>query len=268
MRQFQPPDKPTTFEDRFIFDLFLYGDVRSEFVWQSLHSHVSYFVDSTAASDALASLERGYRAVVFYADLGNGKTAVLEELKVKAFDVGYDVYDVVINSESLIEELQAIFRSTHKVLLVVEHYPDWLPTIDFISKNAPPSCVFAFTTRTSLHDLMVDRLADRLRPGTLLDVPIDSCGFKNASQLSISSTVMGFGRTLAAKSRAYKIKHVRQVCNSEWHAILIDRFRAPQIQQRFAPIIETLTKTKKFFEVVIAVLVLNVLWNMSPRSMC
>lgn len=37
VRRFEPPANPSAFEDRLIFDLFLHGDVRPEYTWQSLH---------------------------------------------------------------------------------------------------------------------------------------------------------------------------------------------------------------------------------------
>lgn len=144
VRQFAPSDNHVLFEDRFIFDLFLRGDIGPEFVWQSLHGHLHYFIESPVAITALSSLENGYRAAAVFSDLGNGKSAVMEVLKVKAFDAGYDVYEVVINSDTLLEELQAVFRSSRKTLLVIEHYANWLDAIDFIQKCAKELFVCLF----------------------------------------------------------------------------------------------------------------------------
>src|SRR5262249_33252943 len=89
VRRFEPPAGGVApFEDRYIFDLLLRGDMHPRYVWQSLHGHLEYFIDSKAAVTALASLESGHRAVAIHSNLGNGKTAVLEVLKVKAFDTG------------------------------------------------------------------------------------------------------------------------------------------------------------------------------------
>ncbi|MFN7996910.1 MAG: SIR2 family protein [Bryobacteraceae bacterium] len=260
VRRFEPPAGTIPpFEDRHIFDLLLHGDVRPEYVWQSLHGHLEYLVDSKAAGTALASLESGHRAVAIHSDLGNGKTAVLEVLKVKAFDAGYDVYSVVEATETLFEELQAVFKSTRKTLLIVEHYADWLEAIDLIGKQAPGNVVLAFTARTSTHDLMVNRLAERLKPGTLVELPVDSLHPSELERIVNLFDRYGLWGDLAAKSQRYRLDHLARACGAEWHAILIDRFKAPQIRDRFAPIIEALAKKKRYYEVVIATLVLNVL---------
>jgi hypothetical protein len=259
VHRFEPPSNLPPFEDRFMFDLFLRGDIRPEYVWQSLHGHLGYFVDSPTANTALASFGTGHRAVAIFSDLGNGKTAVLESLKVKAFDAGYDVYSVVIDSDTLLEELQTVFKSSRNTLLVVEHYADWLETIDFIGKHAPQNIVLAFTARTSTHDLMVNRLAERIKPGTLAEIPADALQPEECEQIVDLFDNYGLWGTLAAKSRRYKLEHLTRTCHSEWHAILIDRFNAPQIRERFTPIIEALSKQTRFYEVVIATLVLNVL---------
>ncbi len=260
VRRFEPPAGVVApFEDRYIFDLLLRGDIYPGYVWQSLHGHLEYFIDSQAAVSALAGLKNSHRAVAIHSDLGNGKTAVLEILKVKAFDAGYDVYSVVEDAETLLEELQAVFKSPRKSLLIVEHYPDRLDVIDFIGKHAPGNVVLVFTARTSTHDLMVNRLAERLTPGTLLELPVDSLAQDELERIANLFDHYGLWGDLAAKSKDYKLDYLTRTCGSEWHAILIDRFKAPQIRARFAPIIETLAKQKRYYEVVIATLVLNVL---------
>jgi hypothetical protein len=260
VRRFEPPSgTAAAFADQYIFDLVLRGDIRPEYVWQSLHGHLKYFIDGNAASKALAALEGGHRAVAIHSDLGNGKTAVLEALKVKAFDAGYDVYSVAHDAETLFEELQAIFKSSRRTLVVVEHYADWLEAIDFIGKNAPGNVVLAVTARASTHDLMVNRLAERLKPGSLVEVPADLLSQAELEQIVDLFDRYGLWGDLAAKSRSYKLDHLARTCHAEWHAILIDRFKAPQIRDRFAPIVETLSKQKRYYEVVIATLVLNVL---------
>lgn len=264
IRPFEPPASAVaTFEDRYIFDLLLRGDVHLEYVWQSLHGHLVYFIDSEAAAAALNSFESGHRAVAIHSGLGNGKTAALEVLKVKAFDIGYDVYSVVGNAETLFEELQAVFKSPRKTLLIVEHYEDWFDAIDFIGKHAPGNVMLAFTSRTSVHDLMVNRLASRLKPGTLLELSVDLLGKRELEGIANLFDRYGLWGDLAAKSLRHKVDHLAKACESQWHAILIDRFNAPQIRTRFAPIIETLAKQKRYYEVVIATLVLNVLpWQL------
>jgi hypothetical protein len=259
VQRYEPPTTTPPFEDRSVFDLFLRGDQNNQLVWQSLHGHLQYFVEAPFAATALAGFEQGARAVVAYSDLGNGKSAAMEVLKVRALDAGYDVYTVIINSDTLSEELTEVFRSPRKTLIVIEHYPEWLQVIDFMGKTAPQNCVFAFSARTSTHDVMVDRLAERLRPGKLIEIPVDSIRLKECEAISDLFDQYGLWETLASKSKVSKLKHLSQKCHSEWHAILIDRFNAPQIRDRFAPIIDKLSKSKRFYEVVMATLVLNVL---------
>ena len=57
VRQFTPPDDHGVFEDRFVFDLLLGGDIGQGFVWQSLHGHLHYFIESPVASAVLSSLK-------------------------------------------------------------------------------------------------------------------------------------------------------------------------------------------------------------------
>jgi hypothetical protein len=259
VRQFEPSSTAPAFEDRFVFDLFLHGDVNPEFAWQSLHGRLDYVLDAAVATTALDAFSSGWRAAAIHSDLGNGKSVAMEVLKVKAFDAGYDVFSVVKSTETLFEELQAVFRLARPTLLIIEQYPDWLDTIDFISKNAPQNCVLALSARTSIHDIFVDRLASALRPGKVVEIPANTLRLGECERIVDLFDRYGLWGDLAARSKPYKIKHLMQTCHSEWHAILIDRFNAPQIQSRFAPVIDALAKMKRFYEVVMATLVLNVL---------
>lgn len=259
VRRFEPPSSSPAFEDRFIFDLFLHGDVHSELAWRSLHGQLDYFVDTPVATTALQALEGGHRAAVIHSDLGNGKSAAMEVLKVKAFDAGYDVFSVVKSTDTLLEELQIVFRSSRKTLFIIEQYADWLDTIDFIGKHAPKNCVLVLSARTSTHDIFVDRLAALLKPGSLVEIPANELQPKECERLIDLFDRYGLWGDLAAKSRLYKLDHLMKRCHAEWHAILIDRFNAPQIQARFAPVIDALAKKKRYYEIVMATLVLNVL---------
>jgi len=178
---------------------------------------------------------------------------------VRAFDAGYSVFSIVKSTETLLDELYSVFRETLPTLLVIEQYPDWLDTIDFISKNAPQNCVLALSARTSVHDIFVDRLASVLKPGKVLEIPTNTLRLSECERIADLFDKYGLWGDLAARSMPAKLKHLRQTCHAEWHAILIDRFRAPQIQVRFASITDALAKKKRFYEVVMATLVLNVL---------
>jgi hypothetical protein len=259
VRQFEPSSTSAAFEDRLVFDLFLHGDVNPEFAWQSLHGRLDYFVDAVVATTALEAFQGGWRAAAIHSDLGNGKSAAMEVLKVKAFEAGYDVFSVVKNADTLFEELQAVFKAPRPTLLIIEQYQDWLGTIDFISKNAPPSCVLALSARTAVHDIVVDRLASILRPGKVVEIPANTLRLGECERIVDLFDRYGLWGDLAARPRHRKIEHLRRTCHSEWHAILIDRFSAPQIQTRFASIIDALAKKRRFYEVVMATLVLNVL---------
>jgi hypothetical protein len=259
VRPFQPPIAPSAFDDRAIFDLFLHGDIRTEYVWQSLHGHLPYFVESSVAKNSIAYFENDYRAVTISSDLGNGKTSAVAALRVYAYDAGYDVFDIATKSETLYEELLEVFKSTRKTLLVLEQYADWLDAIDFFGKNAPKNCVIALSARTSIHDVLVDRIADRLKPGKLAELSADTLLPAECEQVVELFNRYGLWGDLAAKSKTFKVNHISRTCQAQWHAILIDRFNAPQIRQRFSPIIEALSKKKRFYEVVMAILVLNVL---------
>ena len=204
VRQFEPSSTVAAFEDRFVFDLFLHGDVNPAFAWQSLHGRLDYFVAAAVATTALEAFRGGWRAAAIHSDLGNGKSAAAEVLKVKAFEAGYEVFSVVRNADTLFEELQTVFRLTRPTLLVIEQYQDWLDPIDFISKNAPASCVLALSARTGVHDIFVDRLASKLRPGKVVEIPANTLRLGECECIVDLFDRYGLWGELAARPRHHK----------------------------------------------------------------
>jgi hypothetical protein len=120
-RRFQLTSPSETLTDRSIFDLLLFGDVKPDFVWDSLHGGKRYFLHRSIADTVLRHLEDGSRAIVVHSDLGNGKSLIIDGLKCRALESGYEVYSLVARNPDLLSELDSVITRTSQMLLVVEH---------------------------------------------------------------------------------------------------------------------------------------------------
>ncbi len=105
-----------------------------------------------------------------------------------------------------------VFRETRPTAVVIEQYPDWLETIDFVNKNAPQSCVLALSARTAIHDIFIDRLAAVLRPGKILEIPANALRLSECERIADLFDRYGLWGDLAARSMPAKLKHLRQTC--------------------------------------------------------
>ncbi|MDQ6651592.1 MAG: SIR2 family protein, partial [Acidobacteriota bacterium] len=248
-----------SFTDRYIFDLLLFGSMKPQLVWQSFHDNLRYLIARRAVELAVSRIESGSKAVVIHSDLGNGKTATVEGLKVRATERGFDVYSLSVRGESLFEELEWICKSGRRTILIVETYPDWFDVIDYIGLNSPKTISLMLTARTSTHDVTFDRLSDKLATEKIIEISVDRLTADECEGIVDLFDEYGLWGDLASKSRRAKLEYLNIKCHAQWHAILINRFQSPQIQKRFAPILESLSKKKPNYEIVIAILLLTVL---------
>jgi hypothetical protein len=135
LKRFEISSSPVHFADRLIFDLMLWGLVKSEAVWKSLHGGPKYIQSRQTATTAINRIEAGVTALVIHSELGNGKSILLEEIKCKAKELGYAVYSFVRRGDSLSDEIEWALRSNAKILFIIDNYPDWLDTLRLYARH-------------------------------------------------------------------------------------------------------------------------------------
>jgi hypothetical protein len=244
--------------DRDIFELLLFGRLKEEFVWKTVHSQERYCLIRLAAERALAQLEFGNRATVLSSGLGNGKTIALELLKCYAAAKGYSVYSLVRPGETLFEEIENAISRTGRKLFVIDNYPDWLDTLKFFGTHGSANVFLALSSRSAAHDLLADRLAELLATRDIAEFAIDRLSGQELDQLVEYFNEFGLWGENAAWSKFRKHEYLERVCGAQWQAILIKLLESPQIHTRLEAIFGSAIK-HKYHGVVAVILVLTVL---------
>jgi hypothetical protein len=252
-------------EDRFIFDLLLFGNVREAFVWGSGHGGEKYCLVRNAVKAAMQQIDTGKTAVILHSDLGNGKTVAIETLKCMASDNGYVVYTISRRGDSLYEELEQAFGRAGKKVFIIDNYPDWLDTLQFFGTHVPKDTTLVLSARTASHDVLVDRATELLRSGNISEIEVDGLAPADLDWVVTYFNDYGLWGRQAAWSRSRKLDYFAHVCGGQWHAILIKLFESPQIQSRLEGLFEKLREQKSHWEVIVAILILNVIGE-TPSS--
>ncbi len=258
----QPYEMPTNsppFSDRDVFDLLLLGDLKSYLVSASLHGGPHYFLERAAVDSALNYLARGTRAIIIHSDLGNGKTLVLEGIKCRASEQGYQVFTLDRRSDTLLQELEQVLTASAKTLLVVDDYPNWLDTIEFLSVHANSQSAFVLAARSSANDVMIDRVCEKLGVSSVPEIPVDRLTDTEIQWLVNFFNEYGLWGEKASWSLHRKSTLLSQACRREFHAILLKVLESPQIVDRFEKIFQELNQKRSYHEVVLAILALTVL---------
>lgn len=262
----QPPSEKLG--DSFIFDLLLFGRLRDDFVWNTVHGGDRYCLVRNAVNTALKQIDAGTFAVVLHSDLGNGKTVALEVLKCMAAEKQYAVYTITKQAESLYEELEQAFSATGKKVFVIDNYPDWLNVLEFFGTHAPDKTTLVLSARTASNDVLVDRAMELLRTGNLTEIGVDKLGPDELDWVLKYFNDFGLWGDLAAWSRPKKLEYLTRTCGAQWHAILIKLLESPQIQARLQSLFETLRGQKQHAEVIVSILILTVIGETpSPNTL-
>ena len=256
---YNPPANPLKPSDTDVFDLVMRGTINPQFVASSLQGSSQYLLERPAADRVLRLFAGGSQAVVLHSDLGNGKSALLEVLKYRAAEAGFDVLSLDRRSFDVLAELEEIASPEQKTLLMIENYPDWLDEMAFIVSRRNDNLFMVLTARTSPHDVLVDRLETILTAQEVPEVSVDSLTQPDISWLVDFLDLYGLWGKHAAASRVRKLAILSNDCRSQFHAILLLTLEAPQILSRFESLLTSLNERRDFYQVLIAILVLTVL---------
>ncbi len=259
IERFQAPREVPPFSDRLIFDLLLHGDLNSAFVWSDLHDGHAYFVERSVTTQVLNHLDGSTPAIVVHSDLGNGKTALLEGIKCRAIERGYHVYSVTARTDDLFNEVAAVLALDTKILLVIDDYPTWLDVIEYVGTNAKPETALLFSARSAIHDLMIDRVCALLDRRTVAEISVDHLSEDDLVWLAECFDEYGLWGDRASWSLEGKLRHLKQACKSEFHAVLLSVLESPQILSRFSKVIDDIKAERGHYQVLLTILVLAVL---------
>lgn len=259
IQRFAPPHEVPAFSDRLVFDLLLLGDVKPEFVWSALHTGPRYFLERSAATHALDQFDRSEPVVVLYSDLGNGKSLVSEGVKCRAIERGYDVYALTTRSEDVFRELDAVLASTAKVLLVVDDYPEWIDVLEYVGLHARPDTRLLLSARSSVHDVMIDRVCAVLGRQSVIELSVDRLVNEDLGWIADFFDEYGLWGEKANWSPNRKRSHLEQTCGAQFHAILLSVLESPQIISRLSGVLDGVAKKRGYYDVILSILVLAVL---------
>ena len=263
IKRFTGPQNETAASDQSIFDLLLLGNMKTELVWKSLHEEYQYFLERQQTQTQLSSLAQGTRVAIFHAELGNGKTHVLEGLKCRALENGYQVYSVVVRNADTFRELDQILNSEEDTLLFIDDYPDWMDVIERFGLVAKTNTSLVLSARSAVHDVMIDNLAGLVGPGNIREFPIDLLTRKDLEWVVAFFNRYGLWGEKAAWSPERKLQYLERDCRAQYSSILIRLFESPQIAVRFDRLLETLNNKRTYYEVLLSIMILAVVQRWS-----
>ncbi|MCU1252435.1 MAG: hypothetical protein JWQ49_5464 [Edaphobacter sp.] len=259
IRTYQPIPARIPFADRDVFDLFMIGRLSEGFVFDSVSGKIKYVLQRKALARVLNLLEASPAAVAIHSSLGNGKTVFLDMVKAIAATSGFTVVELVKQRDGLFEELNEVLKRDGKLLLVIDNYGDWQEAIRFIGMHHKKNISILLAARASTNDVLATRIQGFLNLGELNEVSLDKLIDSDLLEIVRFMDTYGFWGDKASWSEDRKLRHLSNNCGREWHAILIELFKAPQIRDRLDSLIHAIQAETNFNTILIAILVLAII---------
>jgi len=261
IEKYTMPEGPSSFSDEYAFKLFLQGDVKSEFVADSMRGGVKYFLARPEIEEVMAQIQHEPSAVVVYSELGNGKTLLIEGLKFRATQLGYNVYSLIEKGNSLLEDIDELFKDKNKKLIIVDNYADWMDELRYVADVADDKCSLVLTSRTSPHEILIDTLEKILRNFPILEIPLDNLTRGNLDWLRQTFDLYGLWGEHTGDSAKHKMELLSVRCNAEFHAVLLEALKSEDIVKRLADVISVIQNKRNHYQVILSILILNVINN-------
>ncbi len=259
MKEYQIRAPSTPITDKAFIDLLLLGARTDDLIAESLRSGRKYLLERSAVSDVFRRIDKGKRVLVVCSDLGNGKSMLVEALRVRAVERGYRVFDVSEHTEGLDTELQAVASSGEKVIVIIEEYQNWLDEIRVFRTNASDQAVLVLTARNAVHDVLIDDLTTIAGVDEVSEVPVDVLDEQEIVWVVDSLNEYGLWGDRAGDSRSDKINFVRDECRGQLHALLLKLLQSPDIGKRFSALIQSLQKNGENYQVLLSVFIITLL---------
>jgi hypothetical protein len=259
LQEFKTPGETKKPNDADQWKLFLQGVGTLEHLYYSLSTADSFVLRRSKSDELLLRLKEGTRLFTVLSELGNGKTIFLQTLQFDLVAQGYQVLWVNELGDQAEKELRDFASKEGKKVFIIESYPDRLPLVETFALHAHPDATLIVTARTSVHDLFVEHLGERLHGRAAYDMRLDVLDQKELQWFSKLFTQFGMWGDRAGLSDASKYRMLAGQCQGQIQGILMKLLESPQIQERLTTVFAPLNADPKYRDVLICIMITSVL---------
>ena len=259
LRTYKPDLETKRFEDEDVYDLFMLGRLSQPLLFNAITGSIPYAVLRKPLQTIMGIISDGPSATVVHSVLGNGKTILLETLKVEAFRSGFTVIELIKQAESLFEELEFVLTNTGRLLFLIDNYGNWMDAIRFIGMHHRKNISVVLASRTTTHDILAARVQQILNLGNLQEIAIDRMKPEDVLRVAQLMDTYGLWGRRAGLSIERKTLFLSNTCSGAWHAILLSLFEAPQIKNRLDKLVADIRDESTFNLILVTIMVLAII---------
>lgn len=244
-----------------VFGLFLNGKYVDSLYYKTDGTYGA-FVYRDIFSDIERAILNGKRILFIHSDMGNGKTACINELRHLLSKQEIHVF-ILINAEStkLSEEISAIsnLSKTSKVLVIIDDYTSYVDILKKFTLFDNKQIQFVLTARTALnHNKMPSVLSDfavQENDSAIFNLNrVDDTGIDHCIKVFERYGLFGKRAGLTRKQKKDYLISPRK-CSRKFQAIMLDVIQSQVLSSKVEELVENIkSSSKQYYNAVIIIL--------------
>lgn len=219
-----------------VYDLFLCGNYNRR-IFHKTNGNYDGFVFRSKFVSVQKALLDGIKYIFVHADMGNGKTACIEELKYVLSKYEYHVFSLSkTNLTNLSEEIRSICAIESPCVVIIDNYTSYMEVLKAFSVNSHTHIQFVFTARSALNYSKMQDVFDvfSIREGESTAIGVDTLGgadIQRCVSLFDRAGAWGARSGLSATEKADCLRD-RNHGNSRFQTIMLDVIQSDDMSKR------------------------------------
>lgn len=251
--------------DNDVEKLLLYGDISSASVDACMlnETAVPYLVKRSYLSETINALNNG-RNIIFYGGLGNGKTILLNELKVEMSKRDFHVYTVDDIDGDYIGDLEHLSTLPTNSLIFLDDYEHYMPVVEHLSRSKLEKVQVVASARLADHEYLRNQLND-------IGFVFEEHNMDNLCDEEIEELIDIFENlgywTDRATSQTEKMRYIKRKNESQISLSLIDFLGSPNIKNKISELVSHFQKNESYKSTVFAICLCKVIGVPATKSL-
>ena len=167
----------------------------------------------------------------------NGKSVTVQSLALQLAASGRDVFVLDRPTATATNELQRLCRREHDFVVIVENYSRNLTLVETFCRYAREGCALLLSEKVEIHELRAPALLDRTAGRTLRIFDLDILDNRELERVSRLLDLRGLWGDRAGLSELQRLAFLREDCERQLHAVLIEVINSPHIRARLSEIV-------------------------------
>lgn len=247
-----------------VYDLVMRGELCTN-LWYRKNGKYNNIVFRKKLKEVKEYIESGCRVIYLHANLGNGKTMFIEELKHQLKNKEISVYTFLEYYQGITaKEIKQIVEESGRKLIIIENYYNYLSVIKHFSMYSLKNVQFLLSARTVLYDTRITEVADYLNIGAGDSIAIDINKLERGelNELEKIFTTNGlWGQNMNLSNNAKRnLLEDRNKGNREMQGIMLGVLNSTSMKQRIERVVTQIKKMSvEYYEVLILALLIKVM---------